>query len=365
MKKTIGVITFDFYPFIGGIGRHVYETYFQALKEKNEFNIKIISPSKVKFKDCINIFSFVKLKKFFGENISFSILISPLINYLIKKHKIDILNIQTGPGGIFLFFKPKIKTIATAHHTYYQQSLYIDEQWWKKIFIFFEKRTYQLVDEIMVDTESTRKVLIENYWINPKKIEVVSILIDTNRFKNLNKKKIDKSLFFVGRLEKRKGIDLLVESIPEIKKNIPGIKLFIAGKGNLEPQINEFIKKNKLKQNIFLLGRISDEDLIDWYNKVKIVVVPSVFEGFGLTAVEAMSCGTPTIASNTDGLKDVLSFCKKNLFEFKNKNDLLRAIKLNLNRDYIKKIKTLMDQQIELKYSIKNNLNKVCAKYET
>ena len=364
MKKTIGVITFDFYPFIGGIGRHVYETYFKALKETKEFGVKIISPSTVKLEDSINVFSFVKLKKIFGENILFSILISPLINNLIKKHEIDILNIQTGPGGVFLFSKPKIKTIATAHHTYYQQSLYIGRQWWKKIFIFFEKRTYQLVDKIMVDTESTRKVLINSYGIDSRKIKTVPLLIDDDRFKSLNKKRIKNSLFFVGRLEKRKGIDWLVETMPVVKKNIPDIKLFIAGKGNLEIQIKTFIKENNLENSIFLLGKITDKELIEWYNKVEVVVVPSIFEGFGLTVLEAMSCGTQVIASNTDGLKDVLSFCKMNLFKFKNSDDLLRAIKLNLDKKYANKFKILLKNTIKNKYSTKNNLNQICKIYE-
>ncbi len=55
-----------------------------------------------------------------------------------------------------------------------------------------------------------------------------------------------------------------------------------------------------------LLGRIDDSALNGWYNQVSVVVIPSVFEGFGLTAIEAMACGTPVIATDTDGLRDVI-----------------------------------------------------------
>jgi D-inositol-3-phosphate glycosyltransferase len=55
-----------------------------------------------------------------------------------------------------------------------------------------------------------------------------------------------------------------------------------------------------------LLGTVNDSALNKWYNKISVVIIPSVFEGFGLTAIEAMACGTPVIATDGDALRDVI-----------------------------------------------------------
>jgi len=300
----IGVVTFDFYPIEGGQGRHIYEIYYKKLKRERKIDIKFITPCRNSLKGNFEFFHWTKK---IGKNILYSFLINLKLKKIVEKNDFDLLNVHCGPGGLFLFKKPKTVTIiATSHHTYYQQSQYIRGQKWKRIFIPFEKRTYLLADKIIAVSESTKKVLIRKYNIPSSKIEVIPNGVNLNKFKKMNTRKIPKSLFFVGRLDRRKGIPSLLNSLDLLVKEVPGIKLYIAGRGKLKGWIKKFSTEKKLENNIQTLGFVSDSALNQWYNKVEVVVIPSIFEGFGFTILESMAAGTPVITSNTSSIPELI-----------------------------------------------------------
>lgn len=348
----IGVLTHDFYPIVGGQGRHIYQIYYQRLRKERNFDIEFITPCKNKIKENLEYFHFTKK---FGKNIIYSFLMNFYIDKIIKQRNLDLLNIHCGPGGVFLFEKPKnVKIVATSHHTYWQQSNYISQDSWKKIFISFEKKTYEIADKIIAVSPSTKNIIVNKYKIPEDKITIIPNGIDTNKFHPIDIKKIPKSLLFVGRLDKRKGVDFLVKSMPEIIKKIPDVKLYIGGKGELEDWIKKYIEENNLEKNIKLLGFIPEEDLNKWYNKVELVVVPSIFEGFGLTVIESMAAGTPVIGTNVDGIRDIIKN-KKLLFT---KESLSKTITRHFKNS---KSFSINKSQIE-KTTNKYNIEKIAQK---
>ena len=297
---TLGIFTDDFYPHIGGMGRYVYEVTSRLPKKQllifSSGDNKIINHIRVKTR------FHSKLK-----NLSFSVWLHQNVNQLMKKYNLSKINIQCGPGGLFLIKNVDVPVIATCHHTYWQQAHYIKSQFWKRIFIPFEKRTYQRADRIICDSEDSKHILTDKYDISPEKIVVIPIGVDGNRFYSINSvRKIPKSLLFVGRIDKRKGVEFLIKAMRLVVKEIPDVKLFIGGTGKDMPKLKKYVKRHNLGENVEFLGFIFEDKLNEWYNKVQCVVVPSVFEGFGLTAIETMSCGTPVIATNVNGLKDIV-----------------------------------------------------------
>ena len=174
-------------------------------------------------------------------------------------------------------------------------------------------------------SESTTNVLINYYGIEEAKIYLEHPVADKQFKKIKSIKKIPNSLLYVGRLDKRKGIDFLVKTIPLVKKEIPNIKLFVIGKGKSRKKLEKFIEKNNLQDNITFLGFVPDEELPKWYNQCKLTIVPSVFEGFGITVIESLACGTPVIGTNTDGIKDTIKD-KEMLVEFGNKEELIKCV---------------------------------------
>ena len=275
------------------------------LCDKIKDNIFIFSPFE-NIRDDHHIQIFSGSHKCIGKNITFSIKLGLIIESLIQKYNLSLVHYQGGPGGLFLFHRPSVPVIYTVHHTYYQQSKYISTQKWKKILYLWEKFSYRRADYLMCVSDSTRRIILRHYGVNPKFCNTIPIGVDQSRFFPLYLKRIPNSLFFLGRLEERKGIDFLIRAIPIVKDRLNDIQLFIGGDGVLRSSLENFIKKNNLESNVHLLGTVDDSALNEWYNKVSVVIIPSVFEGFGLTAVEAMACGTSVIASNADGLRDVI-----------------------------------------------------------
>jgi len=339
-KPNIGIFTYDFYPFLGGQGRHVYETY-KRLKHNKDLNLYVFSPSQNNLKNHIVIFP--KTRKSKLKDIIYSIKLNKVINTLIKTYNIDIAHLHGTIGGVFLLKKLDIPVIYTSYHTYVQQYRNLKNQRCKWILRWvlslLEKRSYKLADKIIAISNGTKQAIIIAYKIHFQKVEVIPCGVNFGKFHKENSiKKIKNSLLFVGRLEERKGIKFLIETIPLVVNKRPDIKLSIVGKGKLLKKLKCFVRKNNLKENIKFLGFVSDENLLKRYNEAELVIVPSVFEGFGITTIEAMACGTPVIATNVDGIRDNIKNNENGiLVEYGSKNELATQIIRLLNNTQLRK----------------------------
>lgn len=300
IKMVLGIFTDDFYPIKGGQGRHIYE-FFTLI---NPSKVIVFSPSENDLENHVKISCPIYKKT---RNFGLSIKVSKNIQKLIEQYNLSRLNIHCGPGGLFLLKKLSIPVIATCHHTYWQQSHYIKNQYWKRFFIPFERKTYQNADKIICVSKDSKSILVEKYGIDEKKIRIIPNGVDISIFKPLNEiKKIPNSLLYVGRIDKRKGLDFLLKSMINVIKANNSIHLYIGGKGSKLTKYKKFIKKKGMENNVHFLGFIPDNNLNEWYNRVKLVVIPSIFEGFGITVIEAMAAGTTVLATNVNGIRTII-----------------------------------------------------------
>lgn len=119
-------------------------------------------------------------------------------------------------------------------------------------------------------------------------------------------------VLFAGRIQKIKGLNLLIEAINKVIVYKPSIslKLTIIGSSknkNADIYLNNLLKKIKLKNNILnIVDSLPSKKLAQWYRKAHLVVVPSYIESFGLVALEAQACGIPVLASNVGGLSEII-----------------------------------------------------------
>lgn len=114
-------------------------------------------------------------------------------------------------------------------------------------------------------------------------------------------------LFTARRMVPRTGVLELIEAMAAIVARIPDAKLAIAGDGRLRTAAEALIGSLSLQDSVFLLGRVSDEELRGWYRAASLFVLPTQeLEGFGLSTVEALACGTPAVGTPAGGTPEVL-----------------------------------------------------------
>jgi phosphatidylinositol alpha-mannosyltransferase len=116
------------------------------------------------------------------------------------------------------------------------------------------------------------------------------------------------NILFVGRMEKRKGLNYLLEAYKEVKQKIPNSRLIVVGPGTrLRKKYEKQVKRHAL-QDVVFVGYTSYDDLPRYYKTADIFCSPATGrESFGIVLLEAMAVGTPVVASNIEGYANVLT----------------------------------------------------------
>jgi len=243
----------------------------------------------------------------FVKQVGVSIWLHLNVLRIITRYRLDKLNLHTGPGGVILTRRLPVPLLVTCHHTYWQQFHHIRSQFWKCLFLPFEKKTYQLATGIVCVSEATRRALVEHYGIPESKITVIPNAIDRRTFHRLDIPRHVRSLAYVGRIDKRKGIEFLIRSMPLVRERMPDVLLRVAGTGDYLGKMETLVRRLGLENNVKFLGFVPDEQLNELYNQAQCVVAPSMFEGFGITVIEALAAGTRVVGTDVDGIREILA----------------------------------------------------------
>jgi len=211
---------------------------------------------------------------------------------------------------------------------------------------------YLIVDnfiDIYLAIGSQNKKYYLDHNIHKSKIVMLPYVVDNNFFlnknKNKNKKKNKKIKFlFVGKLIKRKGVNLLLEAIKILKYNYRlnnNCNFLIVGDGLMRNQLKKFVKDNELK-NIKFYPFKNQNELKKIYRSADVFIMSSTREPWGLTVNEAMAAGNAVISSDNVGSSYDLIKNRKNGFIFKNGNaqDLAnKIVKIVKNKKKLEKFK--------------------------
>ncbi len=129
---------------------------------------------------------------------------------------------------------------------------------------------------------------------------------DLSAFRRRFVRQNEKLIFSVGRIVHEKGFDTLVEAMPRVLSQVPGAHLVVAGKGAMVPAMRDRVLELGINDKVTFTGFISDEDRNRLYLVADVAVFPSLYEPFGIVALEAMAAGCPVVVSEVGGLKDVV-----------------------------------------------------------
>ena len=181
----------------------------------------------------------------------------------------------------------------------------------------YEKTALNLADGITVVSK-------EGYdYYTEMGFNVVQIpnAIDLNIIPKKSTKQFENQIIFAGRLSKEKGIEILLETATHLPDNY---HLLIAGSGPLEEKVRNLADK---KTNVHYLGYQSKQNLLSLIQGSDLLIQPSLEEGISSTLLEAMACGTCILASNIEGISELVENNKNGLLvEPNNREKLLSKI---------------------------------------
>jgi len=139
-----------------------------------------------------------------------------------------------------------------------------------------------------------------------RKIHRIANCVDTSMFFPCSTLPNDSPpiISYVGRLSRQKGLDTLVKAINQLQERLSLFKVYIVGDGELKPMLQNMVCEYGLEDKITFTGAIPN--VVDYYQRSRIIVMPSYYEGLPLVLLEAMACGVPVVASPVGGILDVL-----------------------------------------------------------
>ena len=111
---------------------------------------------------------------------------------------------------------------------------------------------------------------------------------------------------FAGRLEWEKGVHTLIEAAPALRRRLPGLSVVVVGQGSAEEGLRRQVLEKRLGRTVSFAGWVSEEDLRSLVAAANVAVVPSIYEPFGLVALEAAALRTPLVVSKTGGLAELV-----------------------------------------------------------
>ncbi len=111
-------------------------------------------------------------------------------------------------------------------------------------------------------------------------------------------------LMFTGRLEWEKGCHTLLDAVPRLRRRHPGLRLVVAGEGSKAGELRAHAKRLRLGRSVSFLGWVPPDELAALAAAADVAVVPSIYEPFGLVALEAAASGTPIVVGDTGGLRE-------------------------------------------------------------
>jgi glycogen(starch) synthase len=196
-----------------------------------------------------------------------------------------------------------VPLVLTVHSTEYDRSGWLHPNQW---FIDIEREGMEKADKIVAVSQFTKRTIIEKYGIDPKKITVIY-----NAVYPISEREKQKLVLFLGRLTIQKGADVFLRAAKKVIEFEPGVRFVVAGAGDLLPQLINQAVELGISNRVIFTDRLTDDEMKHIYGIASVYVMPSVSEPFGITALEAISAGTPTIASKTAGVCEIFHNCLK------------------------------------------------------
>jgi glycosyltransferase involved in cell wall biosynthesis len=189
-------------------------------------------------------------------------------------------------------------------------------EWWA---------TYE-ADKVIVCSQSMKNEICGHFNLPWDKVDVIPNAIDPTQYRtSADRRKVrqhygvgwgEKLILCVGRLVPQKGIEYFIRAIPNIINRYPEAKFVIVGEGWSRDYLESEARATGHRGKIHFTGFAPDKEVIDLMTSADVLVVPSVYEPFGIVALEGMATGVPVVASQVGGLSEVIEHNRTGIFVY-------------------------------------------------
>lgn len=319
------MLTWEFPPrIVGGIARHCLGLAKALAKEDHDVHIVTLDfPGAPSFEDVggakvHRVGIELGHPNFITWTFIFNHFMEKKVAEISQNVEFDIIHIHdwlTAPAGIssrHYLNKPLVSTVHSTENgrtqgLHSRDSHLIDGlEWWM---------TYE-AKRVIICSSSMKGELEHHFRVPSDKIAVIPNAIDISRYtRHIDQESVkrhygigpyEKMVLFVGRLVPQKGVEYLVKAAPHIVQQHSEVRILITGDGWSKNYLENLARSTGHGDRIRFLGFVSDSQLVELTMSADALVIPSVYEPFGIVALEGMAAGVPVVAANVGGLSEIV-----------------------------------------------------------
>lgn len=235
-----------------------------------------------------------------------------------KKSYYDIIHDNQSLSYALVKLQKEFPLVTTIHHPItrdHRIEVENSKNWIAKLssnrwhsFLKMQKKVAPQLEKIICPSNQSKSDVIREFKVQEKRVAAIlnGIDLDTFRYKQGIKKIPFRIITSASADVPLKGLRFLIEALPKVLLDFPETCLSVIGKAKEKGEITKLIAKLDLKGKISFHSELSETEIVNLYSSAQIAVIPSLYEGFGFGAGEALACSLPLISTHSGGLKEVV-----------------------------------------------------------
>ena len=181
-----------------------------------------------------------------------------------------------------------------------------------------------------------QREVIDGFELFPDQVQLIPNGVDVDIWAPIGEQHRSRLVLAWGRVQYEKGFQVLAQAIGRLRGRVPGIRCVIAGRGPYLPELQSQVDIEGVSDLVHLAGYVTDEELRSLLHEAGCVVIPSLYEPFGIVALESLAANAPTIVARTGGLAEIMEGTEASLmFDPGNAKELATRIERVLMNPHV------------------------------